>query len=529
MSMRFIFTKHMKVKTGAFLLALLLQAQCASLHAQEFRKLLMPGPLIDGHAELENQCESCHASFAKSAQNSLCADCHEEVSDDLDTQSGFHGLNDAHACTGCHTDHDGRAADIIQLDRQTFDHSKTDFLLEGSHIGLTCVACHDKSEKFRDTGSQCIDCHQEDDPHNGNLGRQCADCHSPNNWNKTAFDHGDTEFPLLGAHAETSCSACHINEKYEGTVQQCSSCHGLDDIHEGRNGSQCNDCHGTENWSSTSFDHGLETQFSLLGAHSALSCQSCHRAELGDKSPGKQCNDCHSTDDIHRGQNGKECSSCHNNIDWQQSTFDHSASTKFPLRGKHIELVCSTCHRGSVDETLNTNCHSCHAGDDAHAGEQGKRCERCHNDESWTASVVFDHDLSHFPLIGMHSVLSCESCHLSTEFKKAEPNCNSCHAKDDHHKQALGTDCQSCHTPNGWAIWQFDHDLQTEFSLTGAHQQLECGACHTEADSHSTLANSSNCASCHRVDDIHNGGFGKNCERCHSTDSFSDKSHMNQR
>ena len=34
------------------------------------------------------------------------------------------------------------------------------------------------------------------------------------------------------------------------------------------------------------------------------------------------------------------------------------------------------------------------------------------------------------------------------------------------------------------------------------------------------------CFGCHAADDVHNGGFGRNCERCHTEEKF-DKVDMN--
>ncbi len=132
--------------------------------------------------------------------------------------------------------------------------------------------------------------------------------------------------------------------------------------------------------------------------------------------------------------------------------------------------------------------------------------------------IDFDHDLTRFPLIGLHAAVPCEGCHLSQEFKGTSRACNACH-KDTHHEGRLGSACEQCHNPNGWPLWRFDHATQTKFDLTGAHAAISCHACHREK-SPETLALTTECYSCHSQDDKHRGAFGRACGTCHSTTSF---------
>ena len=132
--------------------------------------------------------------------------------------------------------------------------------------------------------------------------------------------------------------------------------------------------------------------------------------------------------------------------------------------------------------------------------------------------VRFDHDLTHFPLIGQHAAAGCEACHLSSVFGDADERCIDCHGVDDVHKNGLGQDCALCHNPNDWLIWSFDHD-QTDFKLRHTHAEQHCHSCHyrplEEFDKSSWR-----CVDCHRRDDIHDGKFGNDCNRCHNQESF---------
>ena len=96
-------------------------------------ELVSPGPLVGGHAKFEKDCFGCHAPFSRQSQSGKCLDCHKEIAADRRGAKGFHGRQRDAAkqeCRVCHTDHKGRGADIVQLDRETFDHTLTNFSTE---------------------------------------------------------------------------------------------------------------------------------------------------------------------------------------------------------------------------------------------------------------------------------------------------------------------------------------------------------------------------------------------------------------
>jgi len=107
--------------------------------AGDLETLVMPGKVIQGHADIESSCRKCHVPFNKGAQIKLCLGCHEEVAADVATHSGYHGrLKAGRACNDCHTEHKGRKANIVGLDVGKFDHSLTDYVLLGLHKGVKC-------------------------------------------------------------------------------------------------------------------------------------------------------------------------------------------------------------------------------------------------------------------------------------------------------------------------------------------------------------------------------------------------------
>ena len=508
------------------LIVVVMAVSSHTAQAQKLLKLLMPGPVVEGHAKLEDDCSNCHKAFERGMQRTLCLDCHKDVASDVSRGRGYHGRvaqENATECKECHTEHKGRKAAIIRLDPDTFDHGTTDFTLRGAHRRVACENCHAPSKKFREAKTRCFDCHRRDEPHRGRLGKDCRKCHSEAGWRKTRYDHKrHTGFALTGRHKKVACNACHANQRYKNTPRDCYSCHKLNDIHAGRLGRKCARCHSTKEWRGAKFDHGNDTRFPLRGRHSKVDCAGCHTKVLGKRKPARDCFSCHRSDDTHKGRNGRKCADCHSTAGWKQVSFQHDRDTSFPLRGRHRRLECTACHRGSVFRAnLGKKCYDCHRTRDVHRGELGTRCQSCHSEGGWGERVRFDHDITRFPLIGQHAVVPCEECHVSQTYKGTETACVECHRDDDSHRKRLGSNCGRCHNPNGWALWQFNHNNETDFALDGAHEGLSCTACHTRAVT-STIRQSKVCGDCHQRDDIHRGGFGRDCRQCHTTKSFGD-------
>jgi len=152
----------------------------SAVHAQvgPLERLVMPGPVAAPHADVETTCAECHAPFARAEQNTLCLECHEDIARDLAVRGGFHGKEPTVAdleCSACHTEHEGRNADILGLDTDTFDHDLSNFPLRGKHLETMCVDCHLEEETYHAAETECSACHADDDEHRGNLGQACAD------------------------------------------------------------------------------------------------------------------------------------------------------------------------------------------------------------------------------------------------------------------------------------------------------------------------------------------------------------------
>ena len=111
--------------------------------AQEglLNKLLAPGPLIEGHKDLEHKdCLECHTAAA-GVPNDKCLACHKEIKKSVDSGSSFHALHNKD-CFKCHVDHKGRTFDSTKVDEKTFAHKDTGYELVGKHVEIKCSKCH---------------------------------------------------------------------------------------------------------------------------------------------------------------------------------------------------------------------------------------------------------------------------------------------------------------------------------------------------------------------------------------------------
>lgn len=327
------------------------------------------------------------------------------------------------------------------------------------------------------------------------------------------------------------------------------------------------------------------------------SCTSCH--QLREKGvDASLCLDCHgplrarieagagyhSTADA-----ADECARCHKEhfgrdfqlTRWEPSGFDHT-DVGWKPEGAHGALACRDCHTralirsaevrvfkaryGALDRTymgLDTDCRSCHRGDDPHERQfDGRTCDSCHGQEEWEGALWFDHDETRYPLEGRHVDVECTACHSasmsgvrrasgggSTAPSSAGSGglryadiafgrCSDCHR--DEHQGTMGAGCSDCHVVSGWESVReevvrdrFDHDAV--FVLEGAHAEAECGACHAPSPPRTERLElryrpgtegrayprpvSDDCQACHS--DEHSGEFGDTptgsaCEACHS-------------
>lgn len=510
-------------------------------------------PLIGKHATTD--CQSCHKDQQQNEFKGLtivCSGCHR--ADFIAASNPNHVLkNFPTTCEACHTPQGWSPALII-------DHSLFGFELTQGHKNIPCTRCH-ADGNYSTISMDCYSCHKNDydqstDPNHmsGHYSTHCVDCHTTlPGWSPAKFDHSVTAFPLTGAHltAQNKCTSCHVSG-FMNTSKLCYSCHQNDYLqsrnpnHAGRNFSHlCEQCHTTASgWKPATFDHSVSA-FPLTGGHLLVQdqCQQCHAT--GYNSTPTNCYACHQADytgsvnpNHVTGNFSTHCEQCHtSNPGWKPATFDHSNSA-FPLTGAHlsVQTECLKCHSSGFTNTP-TNCYACHQQDFATAtnpnhltGNYSTNCIVCHTTNPGWQPVVYNHNLTNFPLTGAHLLIQnqCIACHAGG-YLHTPSTCYGCHQSDfngttnpNHISNNFPTNCIQCHSTNpGWKPAIFDHNA-TSFPLTGAHLTVanQCVSCHA-----SGYANTpTNCYACHQTAYTNatnpnhvTGGFPTTCAQCHTT------------
>ncbi len=333
-------------------------------------------PLTGAHASVS--CQSCHTAGYTNTPSD-CYSCHSKdyagTTDPNHVAQGF-----SHDCSQCHS--------TTNWGDANFDHSTTGFALTGAHATTTCNSCH-TSGYTTPPPTTCYGCHQSTyqsttAPNHtaSGLPQTCQGCHTTTNWTQSTFNHTTTGFTLTGAHVSLDCSSCHKGT-VTGLTTDCYSCHNQDYANTTNppHSTQgfphdCSQCHSTTDWTGASFDHST-TGFPLTGAHTSVSCQSCHTSGYTTPPP-TTCYACH-TADYNNTTNPPhqsagyptDCTQCHTTTAWTPSTFDHTSY--FPLTGSH-NTACANCHQTISNFAI----HSCNAVCHKDAHHQNEDCYTCH-------------------------------------------------------------------------------------------------------------------------------------------------------
>ena len=416
--------------SAAEVLAQPLPASCGGCHLAEhetFRDERIPldAPLhagsgfalVEPHAEVT--CDECHdpllETFAErypGRTGQACSVCHADPHEGQFATGPF----SEGECTVCHAPHEWEPPAF-----GVAEHGRTELALTGAHVETDCHDCHmlsgESARVFRGMSSDCDACHLDAhrgffDPLTEELARAehgtCASCHSTTTFAElpqTGFDHlGFTEFPILGAHAQEDCEACHVPEPEPdvygrsfgfvedrfGEVEGCETCHV--DVHRGAFDGQemprhaddrtgCARCHVEVSFRvfEGGFDHLLWTGFALESSHAEFGCTECHLPkdepdEFGltwGAAAGRACSDCHA--DPHGGQfldagRQNDCSRCHDETTFADLVFRHDWDSSFALGEAHEDVACSACHplvphgKGQIVryKPLKSECVDCH-------------------------------------------------------------------------------------------------------------------------------------------------------------------------
>jgi hypothetical protein len=389
---------------------------CASCHRVEsFRRARFDHakdsrfPLTGKHEKAA--CGACHRRDAAGTVryrplDTSCAACHADAHAGQLAAEGK-GTD----CGRCHGTEGWKAPAPLR-----FEHRKpfTGFALEGKHRGVACEKCHPAARvgtvevrRYRPLPVECEACHV--DFHRGAFRQEgetrCARCHTAESWQKVAFSHDATGFPLEGRHREASCRGCHPDASFATPLPRaCGACHA--DVHQGRLGRRCEKCHEATGWETTTFDADAHRRsaFPLTGRHAVTSCESCHgdRRDRGFTRPTRECVACHEPD-------------------WQRAASG-AASVDHDLAG--FPRDCRTCHGtwrfAPAGLPAHEECFSITRGDHA-----GIRCRDCH-----TSFPPVDYGQ---PFTCQSGTAACTRCHSCAEhepvggFACADRRCYECH------------------------------------------------------------------------------------------------------
>jgi hypothetical protein len=447
------------------------------------------------------------------------------------------------SCETCHSTNQP-----FEAASRTFDHARTKFPLTGAHQTATCESCHSSPTFAGVPFASCASCHKN--PHTPALPGTCSSCHGTDTWRTRRFDHGRTDFPLVGAHADLACSSCHKTSALRDTrvSTACASCHV--DPHKGEFTGDCGSCHTETSFTGGTFDHAARTTFALSEGHAGLTCVACHtnvstglpaaKATADFRGLDTSCVSCH--DDPHDADLGASCDTCHSTATFTMTSFDHPRAEHL-FEAAHATVACDACHTpapiartgrtgmaGRRFTETPTECASCHK--DVHLGQVNRDCAVCHATTTATFAIArFDHDRASFTLTGKHASTACEGCHkeetgvfpteagTAIRFTGIAETCVSCH--EDVHRGQLDTACDTCHDTSSFDLTTYTHKKRDTGFFAGPHLDAECAACHKPVERRFPagagrtveFAVSKTCAGCHT--DVHRGAMGKDCASCH--------------
>lgn len=382
-----------------------------------------------------------------------------------------HGENLDMDCVECHNPGGWN----INYQTIQFNHSTTDFELEGTHVNVDCKLCH-STMVFDQAPMDCASCHA--DIHSQSVGNDCVRCHTSETWlvDNIPELHEANGFPLIGAHSNLSCIECHNTD---------SSNLRIDPL-----GNECINCH-QDDYSATQNPNHQQAGFST-------DCIECH-TPLGFGWDSESIN--HDFFPLTEGHDLQDCSQCHTTGNYSDASPE-----------------CVTCHQEDYAGTMNPN-HS--------TSGFSTDCVACHTtNPGWTPAVI-NHDF--FPLTMGHNIQDCTQCHTTGNYSDASPECVACHQTDydqtnnpNHLAANFPTDCVACHTTNpGWTPAEFDHDGQYFPIYSGKHRETwnDCVECHANPSNYADFT----CFTCHlqpEMDDKHSEENGYEylssaCLQCH--------------
>ncbi len=304
-----------------------------------------------------------------------------------------------------HTSEEG--PEIVEMDMIKGDYGVVVFShklhAEMSEMSGGCESCH----HYNTTGPvlKCITCHEpnrnREDLSKPDLEaayhRQCLNCHRQ--WSR-----------------ETSCQACHINEKSPDKQKTIDRIKNSKHPQVQEPGKMVYET-GSDRGSIVTFyhdEHAKVYNLACINCHQDENCMRCHDVNLKKlrsdamaeqhKKVKKSfeehhaiCSNCHDT------KTDNQCNKCHKASEMKR--FDHFEKTGFNLSPRHNHLSCESCHKK----------------EDSYKG-LSKSCTSCHKD---FVQGKFDHRRIGIEFDDIHADQECKDCHKSS-FER-QTVCTDCH------------------------------------------------------------------------------------------------------
>lgn len=335
---------------------------------------------MPGKAETSGDCGACHSSATPSKDDLFPKNCSRTEKTEA-----------------AKADSAPKAPDVFILDKLSdiyvpvvFPH-KLHASMEAMADG--CTVCHHHSPPGKTLA--CSSCHNGDtNPQDlrqpglkGAYHRQCLSCHRE-------WSH------------DTDCSVCHAKRRAGQIAPKPDSTDILGSLHPKVETPDkfVYKTPGVDPESMVTFHHKEHTALfgkRCVDCHKKENCSHCHDAAAPQQKhvrqdPHEDCTKCHEI--------SEDCSRCHKQE--EPPGFNHLVRTTFPLKGFHKDLACQKCHGTSGSfKGLKPSCAS------------------CHNSEWFPDN--FDHAKTGVTLDELHSMASCNMCHIDGLGKPAQ--CKGCH------------------------------------------------------------------------------------------------------
>lgn len=208
--------------------------------------VVSPGPLSWAHADLGEQCETCHEP-AVGVTAAKCTACHATNQRLLSRQpTAFHASIDE--CAACHREHGGASVRPVTMDhaelarvgaRTLAGHATRDPASDETLRSLARWIGTDELERMDvvelSRALDCAGCHDRKDPHFARFGGDCVQCHDPaTSWTVPGYRHPSPR--------SRDCVQCHkappshfmghfsmvsqrVAAKEHARVEECFECH----------------------------------------------------------------------------------------------------------------------------------------------------------------------------------------------------------------------------------------------------------------------------------------------------------------